>query len=134
MHESHRIDTALRDSMNALHSSGARPLYGGGKEGGPSNLAVLFALLKKRTDNHSSMAKLRIRHVRETPCVCFIGMRAPCRRVYRATNTPEREKEGTEKGRETELEGNETNSGRKREKGAKERELGQHYPAIKSLG
>lgn len=118
MHESHRIDTALRDSMNALHGSAAW------REGQGADL--LISLLKKRTDNHSSVAKLRIRHVRAfVLSVCVRGVAACVQR----TQGEKEKKSGTERRKRDKAR-------RKREKGARERErkVGQHYLAIKSLG
>lgn len=78
------------------------------------------------------MAKLRIRHVRETLRVCFIGMR-----TWRGVVCINRRIEGKRK-TETRLREKRTENGvgggGKEEQKERKKELGQHYPAIKSLG
>lgn len=76
------------------------------------------------------MAKLRIRHVRETLRVCFIGMR-----TWRGVVCINRRIEGERK-TATRLSEKGTENGAKggKEKEEQKKELGQHYPAIKSLG
>lgn len=77
-----------------LYTAAARPRGRGW--GGPSNLAVLFALLKKRTDNHSSVAKLRIRHVRAfVLSVCVHGV-AACASSDEHRERERKKKDGTE--------------------------------------
>lgn len=76
------------------------------------------------------MAKLRIRHVRETLRVCFIGMRTRRGVVCISRRT---EGEGKTEARLREK-GTANNGEGEGEKEEQKKELGQHYPAIKSLG
>lgn len=112
--------------MNALHGGGAWSRYGRGRA---SNRAVLFVLLKTYGQSFVRGEITHSSRARDTARLFYRYAYMARRRVYQPANRGRRKD-----GRKAERKEDSEQRGRGKEKEEQKKELGQHYPAIKSLG